>query len=491
MNFIQKIINFLQGIFGGKSKSKPKQRTPKIESKPVTSKPETKPKPPKPEVKKKPEMPITEEVINQTLYLGHFENSSISKEKIEGALKLYHKRIDESLREKNTKLRHGDIFSWVDLKPLDGNAVKTLQTFLVNAGIFPDNANIDGFFGYATQAGVRLFQEYERTHGNNPDSIPNGVVDKNTWLKMKAWQQMGKIANKWTRGRPSAEFNKWLKMLENGQSHYLRESNLIIDTINNKVNQLNENASPVDTLKIQDWKFDPNEVHLIGIRRNEDARGQTRINDDLFILLINGMVFKFWGSTDPRQFTKERQDEAFLVEGQHKFRFGWHKIRSGLKLYQGLNPYDRGVLVFRDDKRINDNRLTEEDIKKGIDNQPNRTINIHWTGIGSDGRKTWSAGCQVMAAKSYIDNEGKEWDCSGFLFGTYDEGKKQKENQITKTKGAYNMFTDLVLCYRLKAVDYIYYTLARDENLEIDEVIAQGGDQIVNDSLKVFNISPA
>ncbi len=83
-------------------------------------------------------------------------------------------------------------------------------------------------------------------------------------------------------------------------------------------------------------------------------------------------------STNPAQSKKGRQDEAFLVEGQHKFRFGWHKISSDQKLYQGLNPYDKGVLVFRDDKSTNDNRLTDADIQKGIDNQPNQSINIHW-----------------------------------------------------------------------------------------------------------------
>jgi len=113
---------------------------------------------------------------------------------------------------------------------------------------------------------------------------------------------------------------------------------------------------------------------------------------------------------------------------------------------------------------------------------------IHWSGIGEGRSGSWSTGCQVMAAKNYIDIDGKKQDCSNFLVGTYDEGGSQREDNIKKTMGAYNMFTDLVLCYRQKPVDYIFYTLARDENLEIDEVVAQGGDQIVSDSLKVFNI---
>lgn len=510
MNFIQKIIELLTSIFGAKAKKRPAPSTSKPKPNPPRPQPKMEtPSTEEPSTKKLPEMAITAEVMKQKLYLGHFDKDAISKQTIEPMLKIYHKRIidalkwqinntnDEAKKSKlskmlhgaNTKLRSGDTFSWVDLKPIEGEAVKTLQTFLINIGILPETASVDGFFGYGTQAGVRLFQEYERTHNNNPNCIPSGVVDENTWKVMKDWQTNGKRAEKWTRGRPSAEYNKWIRMLENGRSHYLRESNYVIDGINKKVDELNSGGrKPVDTFKINDWKFDPNEVHLIGIRRNEDQEGTVRKNDDLFVLLINGMVFKFWGSTDPNQKYAKRNDEAFLVEGQHKFRFGWHKITNQQKLYQGLNPYSRGVLVFRDDKRINDNKLTEADIRKGIDNSPNQSINIHWSGIGEGRSGSWSTGCQVMASKNYIDNDGKKQDCSGFLCSSYDDGGSQQEGKITKTLAAYNMFTDLVLCYQPKRVDYIYYTLARDENLEIEEVIAQGGDQIVSDSLSVFKI---
>ena len=515
MNFIKQIIDFLKSIFGGKAKKKSSSTAskPKSTSTQPTPAPNT-PRPQSPPVETPPtsvlpEMPITESTMNQTLLLGAFDKNSISSQKIEPLLQIYHKRIidasnwisknsgDQAKKDKaskmlqnaKTKLRSGDTFSWVNLKPMNGNAVKTLQTFLVNAGIFPKSANIDGFFGYATQAGVRLFQEYERVYGNNPGSVPNGIVDKNTWNKMKTWQQTGKTAKKWTRGKPSVEYKKWIQMLENGRSHYLNQSNERVNVISKKIDELNTNNSKkVDTIKINDWHFNQDDVHLIGVRRNEDQSATHRKNDDLFILLINGMVFKFWGSTDPNQKYAGRKDEAFLVEGQHKFRFGWHKITNSNKLYQGLNPYDRGVLVFRDDKSINDNRLTEADIQKGIDNTPNQSINIHWSGIGQGTSGSWSSGCQVMASKNYIDNEGTQQDCSGFLCGSYDAGRAQKEDNISKTMAAYNMFTDLVLCFRPKPVDYIYYTLARDESLEIEAVTTQGGDQIVSDSLRVFNI---
>ena len=79
-------------------------------------------------------------------------------------------------------------------------------------------------------------------------------------------------------------------------------------------------ARPTDTRKVADWNFDPNAIHLVGIRRNE------KINkfDDLFAVLIKGLVFKFQGSTDPGA-TSNPLGAPFLVQGQHAYHFGWHK----------------------------------------------------------------------------------------------------------------------------------------------------------------------
>ena len=71
-------------------------------------------------------------------------------------------------------------------------------------------------------------------------------------------------------------------------------------------------------MKIDEWDTSRDKVHLIGIRRNEDASVGTRKNDDIFVLLVNGLVFQFWGSTDPSASLADRTDEAFLVEGQHR-----------------------------------------------------------------------------------------------------------------------------------------------------------------------------
>lgn len=496
MNFIKTILDLLLSIFGGKKKTT-KPTTPTVEPpKTVTPPPPPEPTlPPEPEVQLPDPIPITEEVMKQTLSLANYDDHLSADNYIKPFLKQYHTRISGT--KKLSHMRSGDLFEWVPLRGKPGNSVKALQSFLLHVGLFPPDAECDGFFGYGTQAGVRLFQEYNRIYEGKSTMVPDGVVGKGTWGLMKEWQEAGKKVDKWTRGKPTADFKRWLGLIENAKKHYLNPANahLITETVNKEVAAINAQPGqqPVDTFEVKDWTADPMDVHLIGIRRNEDKGGKGRINDDVFVLLINGMVFKFWGSTDPKQKDGARQDEAFLVEGQHKFRFGWHNVSAAkkAKLYQGLNPYQRGVLVFRDDKITNDNSLTEDDIKKGLDTTPNTTINIHWTGIGRIGqndRPTWSVGCQVLAGESYVDNDGKLRDCSSFAaFGSADIQNNSASN-IKKTKGAYNVFTDLVLLFRPKDVDYIIYTLGRDDTMQIDTLARLDGGEILVDTLKVLNL---
>ena len=494
MSFINAIIQFILGLIGKKDPGNtgPTSVNPAPVAPIPVVKPPAKPEP-KPIVIKAPVTPITDEVMSHILVLGNYDDHLSEKDYIKPFLKTYHKRIIDA--EKHSQMRNGDIFGWVKLKPKTGLSIKALQAFLAHAGFFPPEAEADGFFGYGTQAGVRLFQEYERIYEGNTKMIPTGIVDKNTWTLMKKWQDAGKTAEKWTRGKPSAEFKQWLDLIQRAKDHYTNHSHLIVDTVNKAVAELNAKADtePLDTFQTADWTVDPNEVHLIGIRRNEDKSGVNRKNDDVFVLLINGMVFKFWGSTDPKQKANARQDEAFLVEGQHKFRFGWHNVSEGnkTKLYQGLNPFSRGVLVFRDDKATNDNSLTEADIEKGLDKNPNTTINIHWTGIGrtfGTDKPTWSAGCQVIAGESYVDNEGNRIDCSAFAASGSAGIQGNKPTSIRRTKSAYNMFTDLVLLFRPKQVDYIMYTLGRDETLQLDALSDLHGAQVLTDTLNVLKI---
>ncbi len=63
-----------------------------------------------------------------------------------------------------------------------------------------------------------------------------------------------------------------------------------------------------------------------------------------------------------------KPDEAFLVEGQHNCKYGWHH-----GTYRALTSYGPGILVYRD--RDDDNALTDTDL--GLDQSENNSINIH------------------------------------------------------------------------------------------------------------------
>jgi hypothetical protein len=321
-------------------------------------------------------------------------------------------------------------------------------------------SNVDGVFGYATQAATRLFQEYIRTVEGHPEiGTPDGIVGPKTWSYIEAWEKEKKRKRNfvcdWGRSnyrKSSPEFKKWMKLLRAAKRHFtkLKKTHPIL-------RQVEAFDRPSDTKTVSKWDVRYKTIHLIGIRRSEDEKitGSRRENDDLFVLLINGQVFKFWGSTDPSPNMAERSDIPFLVESQHEYRFGWHKISHAGKIYQALRPAGPGVLVFRD--RDADRALTDADLKKGLDKTPNTTINIHWSGIG---RTNFSAGCQVIAGNSYVNHKGETIDCSKFA------AVNQGDLVNKKTRGAYNIFTDLILTYAPPGVQTIRYTLGRDETFK-------------------------
>lgn len=482
MYIVQAIIKFFIRLFFGGGKPDPVKPNPKPEEPDVQD-----PKPEEPEeVEPEPETndyPITPEIMSFTLCLGNYDDD-VKKADVQALLDVYHARIKNIV--KPGQLRDGDMFDWVEIAPMPAPCVRTLQSFLVRIGILPKDANIDGIFAYRTQAAVRLFQEYNRLYTEGEEiMLPDGVVGPNTWRVIKAWDDAGRKVSHWTREQGTPEYNKWIEMLRRSKQHFSNSDNEMIQRVDAKVAELNANLSNhIDTLCTEDWNVKTDEIHLIGIRRREDESGEKRANDDIFVLLINGMVFKFWGSTDPKAKEGNRKDEAFLVEGQHKFRFGWHNISNVSKLYQGLIPYNEGVLVYRDDKATNDNSLTQVDMEKGIDDKPNKTIKIHWTGAGKSVNGTWSAGCQVIAGQSYIDQDNNIRNCRSFAAtGSADLKKRDR------TKAAYNMFADMVLVFRPDHnQDFIHYTLGRDDTLAMEFISDFDGEAMIAGTINEFGI---
>ena len=386
------------------------------------------------------------------LKLGKIDKRGIPED-LDAFFKRFHSSMSANLRKKH-EFRDESDSSWQPIEPVAGNSIETLQIFLKEAGFMLRGA-IDGVFGYHTLAGVRLFQEYVRSvEGKSGIGVPDGIVGPKTQAHIDRWK-MEKIVSEWSQfdvENPSEEYQNWINILGQAKAHFLENSNPILDAINR-----DERRS--DTFKVNDWSFNPEDVHLIGIRRGQDTSHRKRANDDIFILLIKGLVFKFWGSTDPSQSMADRTDEPFLVEGQHKYRLGWHKISDEKRVYKALRPYSNGVLVFRD--KVNDNALTVEDIQEGIQ-APNHTINIHWSG---DGDLNFSAGCQVIAGRSYLNHKQELVDCSAFA------AKKYAELGSRRTRAAYNVISDLILSYTPSTFDYVLYTLGRDENLNLDATL--------------------
>lgn len=341
--------------------------------------------------------------------------------------------------------------AWVGFRELPGEEVRQWQAFLKEAGFLPSHQE-EGIFGYVTLAGTRLFQEYVRTVEKDASiGKPDGVVGPGTRRHAQRWTEAAKVCDWWTSTpeQPSQEYQNWMEILHCAKDHYELNPSAILEKVK---------AAPAkgDSLPLEQWNWDPNETHLIGIRRNEHVGALRRENDDLFVLLLRGMAFLFWGSTDSNAELARRSDEAFLVEGQHRYRMSWHNINTdqGRRVYKALKPYSgAGVLVFRD--RNADNALTAIDLEKPL--EVNNSINIHWSGRGS---YNFSAGCQVIAGSGYINHLGELVDCKNFASESY------KGLAEGKTRGAYNFICDLVLVYTGAGQDTVWYTLGREKVLD-------------------------
>lgn len=423
----------------------------------------------------------------QVLHLGLIDKDDFStfQDGRESYFRRYHQRFWDFVGSgKRVQFRGEGFNEWITPKPAAGNDIKALQSFLQRRGFMP-GARIDGVFGYWTLSSVRLFQEYVRTIEGNPEiGMPDGRVGSGTHAHMMRWDEEDLYCNwgpdredrdsntySWTRTSP--EYNLWMEVLPKVRDQYLQAlagiSGPAEDISLLQLQELNKFDKPTDSRKVEEWSFEPADIHLIGLRCNHEVSARQRGNDDVFILLMNGMVFKFWGSTDPKP-ESSLKNEPYLVEGQHKYALSWHKRGESSKVYKALVPYQHGVLVFRDWNQ--NDALSIEDIQQGLKfnptnnpdlNNPNHSINIHWT---SDGDSNWSAGCQVISGRSYINNEGKLIDCSRFSAKGYQNVSPVASPGVSHNRGAYTFISDFIFVYAPPEKDYVLYTLGRDEHLE-------------------------
>lgn len=386
--------------------------------------------------------------IRSTLKLGCVDRNARPSE-----TGRYFRKIHEEPMLARDEFRGEKTSHWIPFNQMDGTEVRELQSRLRDFGFYP-NSEIDGIFGYETQSSVRLFQENVR---NVEEAIkigtPDGIVGPNTLRALDRWNAEGKQSD-WadvSSQNPTAEFQYWMELL-----NQYRQTNLQ-QPVNLVVELLNAFDRPADSAKVADWNTDSSEIHVVGIRRPEWRKNQVRRNDDLFVLLVNGLVFKFFGSTDPNPVQAKRPDEAYLIRGQHRYRFGWHKLDYMEKVYRAFRPASHGVLIGRDFD--DDDVLDDEDIRKGL--QANAAINIHWSGAGTG---NWSAGCQVIDGSRYISHLDKKVDCSPYAAGSY-------KTLPQKTRGAYNLFLDLITAFApdasIRNGSSILYTLIYDRDFNI------------------------
>lgn len=332
--------------------------------------------------------------------------------------------------------------------------VERLQRNLRAFGFKP-HGPLDGIFGYRTQSAVRLFQEYVRTvDGDASIGLADGVVGPKTWAAIETWSARGAKAD-WT--PPDDRQSEIFAGLQGLRAHF--ES----APPDPAIRALEAHPDPASTRRVAEWRFDPSEIHLIGIRRDDTrivARNGrfTRRNDDIFVLLVNGIRTVFRGSTDPSPNMAQRQDAAFLIRGQHAYRFGWHKLstvgRNVVKVYRAFKPKDpRGVLIARAEQ----GHLTDRSYENGAER--NATINIHWSGAGTT---NWSAGCQVVAGRKYKNFRGEVIDLSASAAVSY-------SGLGAGTRGAYNVLIDLVTVFapdiRCANGDTLHYTLLYERDL--------------------------
>ena len=357
---------------------------------------------------------------------------------------LYHHPY--GMRNGRLRFRDDSRNEWRPWKPVVGSPVTALTQRLQRLGFMP-YASHDGVFGYVTQAAVRLFQEYVRTvtypeqhaaAAAAPPCWPDGVVGRHTYYYLDRMEQEGGYA-RWAGGSlPTPDYTDWLRTLAEVREYYLTHGTELTA-------QLRTLDQRGDTLLPENWMVSGARPQLVGLRHHRTtprAGTERRPPDDLFVLLVNGCSFYFWGSTDANPADRR---EAYLTEGQHRYRFNWHNISPARcdRIYKAARPAGRGVLVLRDVH--GDNALTARNRRDGLDPLPNPTINIHWSGLGIS---NWSAGCQVISGGSYLNDQGTLIDCRPFTARTDRERGQQRSSSGPRLgMGAYNLLSDLLLCY--------------------------------------------
>ena len=364
------------------------------------------------------------------------------------ACEAYAKSVEEITRVSASDVAEGsDKLRFTPCVP-DGAqpmTVAKVQQALKTTGFFP-GGKVDGICGYRTLSAIRLFQEYVRSN-EKLSCLPDGRFGPTSQKHLQRWLDTGAK----TRWAPTTEYTDWLSLLENVKRKYTASPNRMLQMVA-------AFGGATDTRSVARWDFTPGNTHLVGIRRNE-LSGKF---DDVFVLLIKGLVFKFQGTTEPGA-SGNANGAPFLVQGQHDYQFGWHQ-----RQYLALRPQhlNTGVLVVRSKSDL---RLDDSDLNNGL--EANGTINIHWGGKGMKfDVKNWSEGCQVINGTLYVNDVGELIDCSAFAA----LNNAEVAATTSKTRGAYNVLVDLVSALASDIPgNTVKYTLLTEQDMELSPALNQ------------------
>jgi hypothetical protein len=363
-------------------------------------------------------------------------------------------QLSPSGRKKNEDMLPGMVR--LPPQPPGAMTISQVQQGLKDIGIFP-GGKVDGICGYRTRSAIRLFQEYVRTYGGKPDFTPDGRFGPRTQAELERQLASGRKVE-WP--RRTGEHDAWLGFLERVKRQRQQSPGPVLSAVNAW-------PRPTTTRKVRDWDFQgANAIHLVGVRR----RSPTKAFDDIFVLLIKGMVFKLHGTTEPGR-PEAGKVPPYLVEGQHAYRFSWHQQQQ-----LALRPdgFERGVgpLVIRaTDEEAGDLARLAGRI------ETESTINIHWGGARSIGAQIndWSAGCQVIQGRFYVTPDGELQDCGAFTAINNDA----VDPAGGKTRGAYSFVLDLVTALSGDMpTNRVLYTLLNESDLGIDTALKADLDAV-------------
>ena len=372
--------------------------------------------------------------------------------------KAYLKQVEDLTRVPLVEIEPGSDKLALEMHVPDAQqsmSVAEVQQGLKSIGFFP-GGKVDGICGYRTLSAIRLFQEYVRSV-EKLDSVPDGRFGPVSQQHLRRWagpqfkSDWAPTIERWqTQALGQTEYTEWLSLLEKVKQNYVAGPNRTLQLVN-------AFSAGADTRKLAQWDFTPaGNIHLVGIRRSEMS-GKF---DDIFVLLIKGLVFKFQGSTEPGA-SKDPRGLPFLVQGQHDYHFGWHQ-----KKYLALRPRNKGVLVVRSK---GDKRLDDADLNHGL--EANASINIHWGGKGmTRDVNSWSEGCQVINGSVYLNPRNELVDCSAFAA----TNNAEVASEPSKTRGAYNVLLDLVTALGSDLSPTVKYTLLTEQDLDLGPALKQG-----------------